>query len=101
MAEPVKTATSPVKQASKWDEYFSSNPSGITNSTGYQLYAVNEQTIASSLTGFTSGDVDTISGYIAGGTLNLQLADVAYNTKAILRQRLSWCNTIQKNIEIV
>ena len=111
MAASTKTAKQPVwKQAQKWDEYFRTedgekNVSIEENSTGYQLYAVNDQTIASSLTGFTSGNVNTISTFISENTLNLQLADAVYNkenqSSVLSRQRLSWCNTIQKNIEIV
>lgn len=76
MAEPINTSTSPAKQATDWKNYLESNPSGIINSTGYQLYAVT-----GNLLDFTPGDVNTINVLISTGTLNLQLADVAYNTQ--------------------
>lgn len=82
MAESTKTGTTPGEQANKWQEYFNSNPSGITNSTGYQLYAVNEQTVS----GLTDFDKFTDNTTFETDTLNLQFADVAYNTKAISRK---------------
>ena len=95
MAPSAKTSKSPKEQASNWNAYFTSNPSGIINSTGYQLYAVNDQTVSglTSIQGITSSE-------ISNNVLNLQFADVAYNSKYMAsRQRLSWRNTIQKNVK--
>lgn len=87
MAGQEKTVTPPAKLASKWEEYFKNDNKEnvlVENSTGYQLYAVNEQTI----------DIDSLiniqkitSNYISDNILNLQLADAAYNSSvAITRQ---------------
>ena len=92
MAASTETPKKPAwKQAKSWDDYFKTDTDKndipternvrIENSTGYQLYAVNDYTITSGLTGFTSTDIRTISSFISDGTLNLQLADVAYNTQ--------------------
>lgn len=88
MAEPIETPKTPAwKQAKTWDEYFNTDKDEkgiptekdvrITNSTGYQLYAVNEDTIVTDFKKFNKVENDRF----VSGTLNLQLADAAYNEK--------------------
>lgn len=95
MAESTETAKLPAwKQAQTWEDYFKTDPGEnekdvrTTNSTGYQLYAVNEYTITSGFTELSGiNNDDKISNDMLGDTLNLQLADAAYNFKhAVSRQ---------------
>ena len=72
------------KKAQDWNNYFKPEDGkknvSIENSTGYQLYAVNEQTIASGVS-ISFGELTTDEKLVSD-TLNLQFADAVYKGKA-------------------
>lgn len=73
--------TSAWEKAKTWNDYFNEDNKknvSIENSTGYQLYAVNEDTIANNLSDFNNFTPADAYAYTSG-TLNLQLADATYN----------------------